>query len=80
MSRRIARDVVVDHVNSTITIDGHLFPYCVRDNVAVASDRLPYVRMELLADNIRVVTADGEFNYPNPWPDRAEPTEGAPCC
>lgn len=70
--RRLARDVVIDRVRSTLTVDGREFPYWIAQQgpevLHSPAEGVPVVFIPLLADNVRIVTADGDQTYPDPWP------------
>lgn len=72
---RTARNVVIDHVRHSFTIDGHEFPYWMALAGPEVQRRDParaagcVVQIPLIACNVRVITDDEVVEYPSPWPD-----------
>lgn len=73
--KRIARDVVIDHTKSHVTIDGHEFPYHVAPDFKVTSsdNDVTLVHLAIMADNATVITAEGREEYPSPWVEQPAP-------
>lgn len=64
---KIARDITIDHTKHEIRIEGVKFPFYVRADPAVEAATydhpVNYVTIEILVDNVRVITDDGVQFY-----------------
>lgn len=65
MRKQIARSVVIDSTDGTVTINGLTFPYYIAPDPSIdLAPGIGIVNIGILADEVTVIGADGTVNRP----------------